>query len=422
VRTAVRRALADLPAGAVVLVACSGGPDSLALAAATAWVAERRRLRAGAVVVDHRLQPGSADVAAAAADACRSLGLDPALVVTAPPATGTRSGPEGDARARRYAALTATAERHGAVAVLLGHTRDDQAETVLLRLARGSGARSLAGMPPRRGLFRRPLLDVDRAVVHRVATALDLPSWADPHNTDDAFARSRVRARVLPTLTVELGPGVPAALARSAALLRDDDGALQGWADAVFAQARAAARPDPRPDVPATAVTPAGVPPLAPPAPVPLGATSTGARSGGSDHEPTGGTAAAPDPLPIAPLADVPVAVLRRVLRTWLLEAGVPGGALTADHLAAVARLVTRGGGPVALPGARQAQRCCARLCLVVSDDARPEPSCRCESLAPRPAARRPGSAEIARPTTCPPNDSAHQRPGHRPCSPAELT
>ena len=122
----------------------------------------------------------------------------------------------------RYAALEAAAADVGAAAVLLGHTLDDQAETVLLGLARGSGARSLAGMPPRRGLFPRPLLGVRRPVTAAACAALGLAPWDDPHNADRRFARVRVRLDALPALEAALGPGVAEALARTADQLRDD--------------------------------------------------------------------------------------------------------------------------------------------------------------------------------------------------------
>ncbi len=147
VRNAVRASLAGLMPGDLVLAACSGGQDSLALAAALAFVAPRAGLRAGAVTVDHGLQEGSAEHAARLMPTLSGLGLDPVLVATV--AVAGPGGPEAAARTARYAALEKTAADVGAAAVLLGHTLDDQAETVLLGLARGSGPRSLAGMPHR---------------------------------------------------------------------------------------------------------------------------------------------------------------------------------------------------------------------------------------------------------------------------------
>ena len=153
-RVAVRAALHELPSG-LVIVGCSGGADSLALAAATAFEATRAGRPAGAVVVDHGLQPDSAGVAARSRCQRAALGLAPCDVVRVQ--VGSAGGPEADSRQARYAALADAAGRRGAVAVLLGHTLDDQAEQVLLGLVRGSGARSLAGMPPVRPPFVRPL-------------------------------------------------------------------------------------------------------------------------------------------------------------------------------------------------------------------------------------------------------------------------
>src|SRR5580692_10028441 len=145
-RACVRRCLGDLEPGDLILAACSGGADSLALAAALAHEAPRLGLRAGGVTVDHGLQAGSARQAAAVAALLAGLGLDPVRSVrVAVAAAAGHGGPEAAARAARYDALDEAARSTGAVAVLLGHTRDDQAETVLLGLARGSGARSLAG-------------------------------------------------------------------------------------------------------------------------------------------------------------------------------------------------------------------------------------------------------------------------------------
>lgn len=227
VRRAVRAVLpadSDSAGSALVLVALSGGADSLALAAAAAFEAPRLGLRAGAVIVDHGLQPGSAEVAATAAATARELGLDPVLVRRVEVAG--EGGPEASARDARYAALDAAVGETGAALVLLGHTLDDQAETVLLGLARGSGAASLSGMPARAGRYARPLLGIRRASTRQACLDAGLTPWDDPHNLDPAYARVRVRERVLPVLEAELGPGVAEALARTAEQLREDEAAF----------------------------------------------------------------------------------------------------------------------------------------------------------------------------------------------------
>lgn len=215
-----------------MLVAVSGGPDSLALLAAACFVGPRLGVAIGAVTVDHGLQAGSASLAREVAALAVRLGADPVSVwhvVVAGP-----GGAEAAARSARYRALERAAAAARADAVLLGHTRDDQAETVLLGLARGSGARSLAGMPAVAGLYRRPFLALPRAIVAEAANAVEgrggLP-WDDPHNADPRYARARVRHRVLPVVEDELGPGISAALARSAAALRADADALDAFAD-----------------------------------------------------------------------------------------------------------------------------------------------------------------------------------------------
>lgn len=203
---ALRRAVAREVPESDVCVGLSGGPDSLALTAA-ALAAGRRVL---AVVVDHRLQPGSAAVAATAAEQARGLGADARVVAVE---VGCRGGPEAAAREARYAALDAA--RAGRP-VLLGHTLDDQAETVLLKLARGGGARALAGMRARNGPWRRPLLGERRATTHAACTELGLTPWVDPHNDDPRYLRSRLRAEVMPALTAVLGDAGVVALARAA--------------------------------------------------------------------------------------------------------------------------------------------------------------------------------------------------------------
>jgi len=215
----------------LVLVALSGGPDSLALAAATAFEAPRLGLRAGAVVIDHGLQADSGAVAQNAARAASDLGLDPVLVKRVD--VGDAGGPEAAARAARYAALDAAAERLGAAAVLLGHSLDDQAETVLLGIARGSGTLSIAGMAAVTGLYRRPLLGLRRAVLAQACGDQGLAPWHDPHNDDERFARVRVRRSILPLLERDLDGGVIEALARTAAIAREDAEALDHMVDEV---------------------------------------------------------------------------------------------------------------------------------------------------------------------------------------------
>lgn len=232
VRRAVRDALpVDGASGGLVLVALSGGPDSLALAAATAFEAPRAGLRAGAVIVDHGLQDASAAVADRAAEQARTLGLDPVRIVRVE--VGTDGGPEAAARTARYAALDSAADELSAGVILLGHTLDDQAESVLLGLARGSGAASMQGMAPEAGRYRRPLLGIRRATTVQACADAGLEPWDDPHNADPAYARVRVRETVLPVLERELGPGVAEALARTAEQLREDADALDAFAGEV---------------------------------------------------------------------------------------------------------------------------------------------------------------------------------------------
>jgi tRNA(Ile)-lysidine synthase len=240
VRRAVREgfALANFETDSLLLVACSGGADSLALAAAVAFEAPRAGLRAGAVVVDHGLQQGSGEVAGRAAAQCRELGLSPVEVVAVSVREGGE-GPEAAARVARYAALEQARVQHGAAAVLLAHSQNDQAETVLLGLTRGSGVRSLAGMHPMSGTLLRPLLGLSRETLVQACTDQGIDYWSDPHNVDERFTRVRIR-RLLSDLESDVGAGVTAALAKTAAQLQELDAALAAFAGELEVSARGA--------------------------------------------------------------------------------------------------------------------------------------------------------------------------------------
>lgn len=310
VRSAVRAVLTghDL-LGQRVMVACSGGADSLALAVAAQFVVPRHGGTACAAIIDHQLQQGSDDVAQAAAGHCAALGIDPVNVIAVRVPT-TASGVEDGARQARYAALSDAAVALGAQAVLVGHTRNDQAEQVLLGLARGSGARSLAGMPsvrPLRGdgrvLLVRPFLDIGRDVTEQVCLEAHLDVWSDPHNNDARFSRVRAR-KLLGQMEADLGPGVTHALARSADLLGVDADTLDQLSDAAY---------------------------------VDMG----------------------PMPWPVEGLLVHPTGIRTRLLRAMAIAGGADAGSLSSVHLRSLDDLVLRwhGQGPVDLPGPVRAHR-----------------------------------------------------------------
>lgn len=284
-----------------VTVACSGGADSLALAAAAVTVLGPERV--AGVTIDHGLQSGSAAQAERVRDQLRALGYRTAEI-RAVQVTGG-GGPEAAARAARYAALDPGPDG----AVLLAHTLDDQAETVLLGLGRGSGPRSIAGMRPWRPPWGRPLLGVRRADTENYCVEMNVTAWRDPHNLNPRYTRVRLRREVLPLLEDVLGGGVAPALARTAQLLAADLTALDEIAERALGEVDA-------------------------------------------DGE-----------LDLRALRAHPAAVRTRVLRSWLTAHGVLE--LTHGHLSRLDELVTgtgRDGVGVRLPGTVDAVRDSGRL------------------------------------------------------------
>ena len=300
-RSAARSALEKFSAGDVLLVAVSGGADSLALAESAKIEADKLALTLIGVTIDHQLQKGSE---LQADKLVKQLSFPCHIVKVNVEIT---DGLEASARRARYAAFEKIAKELNAVAVLLGHTKDDQAETVLLGLSRGSGARSLSGMASSTGIYLRPFLNITREETVQACKELNLQPWQDPHNDDESFLRVRVRKNVLPIMERELGPGIGEALTRSAQLLRDDADALDALAESYW-------------------------------------------------HE--------SNSLDIAALSELPKAVRTRVLRLALFERGAIQ--LSADQIGQVEALISnwKGQGAVSLPAGVKVSRISGRLTL----------------------------------------------------------
>ena len=310
IRSAVRECLSGCSAGDTVLVAVSGGADSLALAAALVPESKSALINLVGVTIDHQLQKNSSEQATKVFAQLSELGISQIEIVKVD--VEMVDGLEASARRARYAALDAVAEKLNANLIFLGHTLNDQAESVLLGLARGSGARSLSGMARCTGKYCRPLLEISRSETLAACAENNLTPWIDPHNSDSQFARVRVRTDALPKLEESIGPGITEALARSADLLRDDADALDGWAVQVAAELDLA-------------------------------------------------------DLEITALADLPKAVRTRLLRMAIYAAGAPMGSITADHVASVEAFVTswHGQGACSLPGGVKVSRISGRLSLL---------------------------------------------------------
>ena len=304
VRNAVKPFLAQLEAGDTFLVAVSGGADSLALAAALLIEAQPLALNPIAITIDHQLQENSELQAEKVSRQLKEFGYGQVFIKKV--VVTSTNGIEAGARAARYEAIAQSVEETKASKVFLGHTHGDQAETVLLGLARGSGARSLSGMAIDNGIYARPLLALTRETTELACKDFGFEIWNDPHNFNSDFTRVRVRREVIPYLEKNLDPGISNALVRSAALLRDDADALDQWAER---------------------------------------------ESGDLDCE---------------RLSLLPRAVRTRIIRKAALAAGTTPGELTYEQITAIDALISawKGQGAVSLAGGVKVERISGRLSL----------------------------------------------------------
>ena len=308
-RQAVRFWFEKLEPNSKVCIGVSGGADSLALAAAAKLESKNFSIDLVAVIVDHGLQANSAEIAEFAKQQLIKLGFQDIFVGRA--SVQITDGLEASARRARYKVFQQAIETYGPNTFLLGHTKNDQAEGVLLGLARGSGTKSLSGMQEVSGIFVRPLLGIDRATTEIACHESNIEYWVDPHNSNQEFTRVRVRDNILPLLENDIGPGIIDALARSAKILREDAIALDEWAENVFRQVE-------------------------------------------------------PMDIEISILATLPVAVRSRVLRMAIYAAGAPAGSISAAHLEPIEAFVSdwRGQGHTSLPGGVKVCRISGRLSL----------------------------------------------------------
>ncbi|CAB4849239.1 unannotated protein [freshwater metagenome] len=303
----IRKSVKPWVSGETILFGCSGGTDSMALAAAL--LKESNNSKIIPVVVDHGLQSNSAEIAAQTVAKLKELGYSE--VATARANVEVTDGLEASARRARYLIFKQFIDSYQPKYFMLAHTLNDQAESVLLGLARGSGARSLSGMATVNNIFVRPLLKNTRAQTEAACIEAGIKVWDDPHNLDERFARVKVRKNLLPIFEENLGPGITEALARTADLLRDDADALDDFANQYFSQADASN-------------------------------------------------------LDVAELERLPKAIRTRVLRLAIYKAGAPSGMLSADHIASAEALISdwHGQKEVSLPGNVKLSRISGRITL----------------------------------------------------------
>jgi tRNA(Ile)-lysidine synthase len=308
-RRTVRSWLTNLPAYSKILVGVSGGADSMALALVLKLEGENFDLEVVPVIVDHGLQKNSDLIAQETADKLKKFGFKEVFLARAQ--VTVTDGLESSARRARYKIFEQAIDTFGAINFFLAHTENDQAENVLLGLARGSGTKSLSGMAQVNGLFIRPFLTISRALTVAVCNENGIDYWQDPHNQNEEFMRVRVRKNILPLMQAQIGPGIISALARSARILREDSDALDSLAEKYLLD---------------------------------------------KDLK----------DLEIAPLLKLPKAIRTRVLRSAIYVAGAPAGSISAEHLAPIEALVTdwHGQGPTSLPGGVKVSRISGRLSL----------------------------------------------------------
>ena len=315
-QNAVQNLLKDFDAGDYVLVGCSGGADSLALAWTTLVVGKRLELKTGVIIVDHQLFPESNSVALNAKKQCEDLGIEE-VIIKKVNVEQTHEGLEAAARIARYEAFENVLQETNAQVILLAHTQDDQAETVLMRLTRGSGAKSLSGMAQVSGKYLRPFLHLRKKLVHDSLDLIGLKAWQDPANTDHQFLRVKVRHELMPKIVEVLGESAISSLDKTSQLLRLDNQALEDLAQQFFESQK--------------------------------------------DVKTKG--------LEISELEKLPEAIRTRVLRICAIASGVHPGPFSFEHIEAIDALVKNwhGQGNVDLPGFIQATRVNGSLRFVAS-------------------------------------------------------
>ena len=297
-------------AGDRIVLAVSGGPDSIAMAAICAQLQTEFSLDFYPVTINHQLQSESADWAKQTVEVCKSIGLTNAIAINVDVNQNSGNGLEAAAREARYMALQDYTKKVGARAIMLAHTMDDQAETVLMRIARGSSTRSLSGMAHISGELWRPLLDVERKTLHEALNALDIPTITDPHNFNRQFTRVKIRLDVIPKLIEALGQNVVPGLARTARMARLDTEALESIAASIYPKCIV-------------------------------------------ENE-----------LLIGELLSHPLAIQSRIVHHWLMNKGVAPTSLSSDHIFAICRMAKdpQVKGPIKVTGGVEVQKASGRL------------------------------------------------------------